>query len=76
MTQQTPAQLRATAEAALKPLGSKRIKIKTQLDEVEEQLRPLVVEAIRMEVPYRRITALTGVASNTARAWSKAAQGD
>lgn len=70
MTQQTPAQLRATAEAALKPLGSKRIKIKNQLDEVEAELRPLVVQAVAMEVPYRRITELTGVASNTARAWA------
>lgn len=71
MTQQTPAQLRAEAEAALKTPGARRIKIKRQLDEVEQELRPLVVQAVAMEVPYRRITELTGVAPNTARAWAK-----
>jgi hypothetical protein len=73
MTQQTPAQLRAKAEAALKPLGQKRIKLMAQLEELEAELRPLIVSAIEMEVPYRRITELTAVASNTARAWNKAA---
>jgi hypothetical protein len=69
MTQQTPAQLRATAEAALKPLGTKRIKLLAQAKELETELRPLVVQAVAMEVPYRKITELTGVASNTARLW-------
>lgn len=70
MTQQTPAQLRASAEAALKPLGAKRIKLLAQLDEVEAELRPLIVQAVTMEVPYRRITELTAVASNTVRKWA------
>ncbi|MGP3691755.1 hypothetical protein ACTVZO_45240 [Streptomyces sp. IBSNAI002] len=70
MTQQTPAQLRATAEAALKPLGTKRIKLLAQLEEVEAELRPLIVQAVTMEVPYRRITELTAVASNTVRKWA------
>jgi len=71
MTQLTPAELRAQAEAALKPLGQKRIKLLAQLEEVERELRPLVANAVRMEVPYRRINELTAVAPNTARAWSK-----
>ncbi|MEW2267995.1 hypothetical protein ACGF5T_35940 [Streptomyces sp. NPDC047853] len=71
MTQKTPAELRAEAEAALKPLGQKRIKLLAQLDEVDRELRPLVKEAVRMEVPYRRINELTAVSPNTARAWSK-----
>ncbi|MEV6810226.1 hypothetical protein [Streptomyces sp. NPDC051132] len=71
MTQQTPAELRANAEAALKPLGQKRIKLLAQLEEVEKELRPLVADAVRMEVPYRRINELTAVSPNTARAWSK-----
>ncbi|CAL9641647.1 hypothetical protein [Streptomyces sp. enrichment culture] len=71
MTQKTPAELRAEAEVALKPLGQKRIRLLAQLEEVEEQLRPLVMEAVRMEVPFRRINELTAVAPNTARAWSR-----
>ncbi|MEU3438516.1 hypothetical protein [Streptomyces sp. NPDC006863] len=70
MTQQTPAQLRANAEAALKPLGQRRIKLLAQLEELELELRPLIATAVAMEVPYRRITELTAVASNTARKWA------
>jgi hypothetical protein len=72
MTQKTPAQLRAEAEAAIKPDGQKRIKLLAELEEIERRLRPLIAEAVRMEVPYRRITELTAVAPNTARAWAKA----
>jgi hypothetical protein len=75
MTQQTPAQLRATAEAALKPLGQRRIKLLAQLEELEQELRPLVAKAVEMEVPYRRINELTAVSPNTARAWAKAHAG-
>lgn len=71
MTQQTPAQLRAAAETDLKPLGTKRLRIKAQLDALDEELRPVVVRAVAMEVPYRRIQELTGVSPNTARAWAK-----
>ena len=71
MTQMTPAQLRAEAEKAITPLGQKRIRLLTQLEEVDRDLRPLIAEAVRMEVPYRRINELTAVAANTARAWSK-----
>ena len=71
MTQKTPAQLRAEAETAITPLGQKRIRLLTQLEEIDRDLRPLIAEAVRMEVPYRRINELTAVAPNTARAWSK-----
>lgn len=69
MTQKTPAELRAEAEAAIVPLGRRRVALLAQLDEVESELRPLVAAAVRMEVPYRRINELTAVAPNTARAW-------
>jgi hypothetical protein len=52
-------------------LGQKRIKLLAELEAVEAELRPLVAEAVRMEVPYRRINELTAVSPNTARAWSK-----
>ncbi|MFB7957977.1 hypothetical protein [Streptomyces sp. NPDC056045] len=69
---QTPAQLRAKAEAALEPLGAKRIKLLAQLEALDAEIRPVVVEAVRMEVPYRRIRELTGVSPNTSAAWRKA----
>jgi hypothetical protein len=75
MTQQTPAQLRATAEAAIKPLGQKRIRLLAQLEELELELRPLISKAVEMEVPFRRINELTAVSPNTARAWRKAHAG-
>lgn len=71
MTQKTPAQLRADAETALRPLGQKRIRLLAQLDALDAELRPLVVQAVRMELPFRRINELTGVAPNTARAWHR-----
>lgn len=71
MTQMTPAQLRAEAEKALTPLGQKRVRLLAQLEEIDRDLRPLIAEAVRMEVPYRRINELTAVSPNTARAWSK-----
>lgn len=73
MTQKTPAELRAEAEAALTPLGQKRIKLLAELEEIDRELRPLIAEAVRMEVPYRRINEISGVAPNTARAWAKSA---
>jgi hypothetical protein len=72
MTQKTPAELRADAEATLKPLGAKRIKLLAQLEEIDEELAPLIRSARTVELPIRRITELTGVSPNTVRAWTKA----
>ncbi|GGS78295.1 hypothetical protein GCM10010285_65530 [Streptomyces pseudogriseolus] len=69
MTQKTPAQLRADAEAALTRPGQRRIKLLAQLDEVEAELKPLIRHAREVELPIRRITELTAVAPNTVRAW-------
>lgn len=74
MTQQTPAQMRAKAEADLKPLGQQRVRLLAKLEALDAELRPVLVEAVRMEVPLRRIYELTGVSPNTARAWRKAAE--
>jgi hypothetical protein len=75
MTEATPARLRADAENALTPLGAERIQLLKRLDEIEQQLRPLVVRAIDCEVPFRRIQELTSVSPNTARAWKRATNG-
>ena len=73
MTQKTPAQLRADAEASLRPLGQKRIDLLARVAEIDAQLRPLIRSAREVELPIRRITELTAVAPNTVRAWSRAA---
>lgn len=65
----TPAELRAAAEAALKPSGARRIRLLAQLDVVDAELRPLVAGAVRAEVSQRRISALTGLSTTTIRRW-------
>ncbi|MET9772624.1 hypothetical protein [Streptomyces sp. NPDC006415] len=72
MTQKTPAELRADAEATLKAPGQRRIKLLAQLDELDAELRPLILAAREVELPIRRITELTAVSPNTVRAWTKA----
>jgi hypothetical protein len=62
--------MRAEAEADLQGPGGKRVKLLAQLSELDETLRPLVIRAVAMEVPLRRIQSLTGVSPNTARAWA------
>lgn len=74
MTQhKTPAQLRADAEAPLVKIGKRRKQLLAELAEIDTELRPLVVTAVRMEVPYRRIHELTGIAPNTAMKWRREA---
>ena len=68
----TPAQLRAEAKDALLEPGAQRLELQRQLTEIDAVLRPLVARAVEVEVPYRTITDLTGVAPNTARAWKQA----
>ncbi|MGW9262514.1 hypothetical protein ACWGRA_31275, partial [Streptomyces albidoflavus] len=59
-----------------KPLGAKRIRLLAQLEQLDAEIRPVIVEAVRMEVPYRRIRDLTGVSPNTSAAWRKAAEAE
>jgi hypothetical protein len=71
MTQKTPAQQRAEAEAALQPLGQERIRLVAELERLDGRLRPLVRSARAVEVPLRRIGELTGLAPNTVRSWTR-----
>ncbi|MFJ3184422.1 hypothetical protein ACIPJN_39335 [Streptomyces sp. NPDC086796] len=70
MTQKTPAQLRADAEAALTGPGQERIELLARLEEVDAKLKPLIRAARVAELPLRRITELTAVAPNTIRSWT------
>ena len=67
----TPAQLRALAEGELRPVAQRRVRLLAELAECETELRPLVRRAIRAEVSYRRISALSGLSPATIRAWSR-----
>jgi hypothetical protein len=71
MTHKTPGELRNEAAEALREPGQRRIELLAALEALDAELRPLVREARRMEVPIRRITELTAVAPNTVRAWAK-----
>ncbi|MGW2204816.1 hypothetical protein [Streptomyces sp. NPDC001774] len=71
MTQKAPSQLRADAEEALREAGQTRIRLLAELEAIDAELRPLIMEARRMEVSLRKITALTAVAPNTIRAWAR-----
>lgn len=71
MTQKTPAQLRADAEAALMGPGQRRVRVMAQLDELDAELRPLIRAAREVELPLRRIHEITGVTPNTIRAWTR-----
>ncbi|MEU2571771.1 MULTISPECIES: hypothetical protein [Streptomyces] len=65
----TPAQIRAAAEEQIRPLGEKRKRLMAELEELDRELRPLVVHAIRNEVTYRRVQEITGLSPNTSRTW-------
>lgn len=68
-TTPTPAQLRAAAEDALRPLGQERIRLVTRLEEIDAELKPLVARALEAEVSERRIGQLTALARGTVRSW-------
>ncbi|WP_344535938.1 hypothetical protein, partial [Streptomyces albiaxialis] len=72
MTQKTPAQIRAEAEAEMEPLGAERLRLLAELEKIDGRLKPKILKARTLEVSLRRITTLTGVAPNTVRAWEKA----
>ncbi len=61
--------MRARALNALRPLGEERRKLVARKAKIDEELRPLVAEALRMEVPEREIQEETGIARNTIRQW-------
>ncbi|MFE9890674.1 hypothetical protein [Streptomyces scopuliridis] len=67
MDHTTPAEMRDAAEQAMRPLGEERIRLLARLDEINEELRPLVRQALRVEVSERRIGEITALARGTIR---------
>jgi hypothetical protein len=70
----TPAQLRAQAEAALTPVAQRRVRLLAELEECEAELLPLVQNAVRAEVSYRRIRSLSGLSATTIGKWVRQAE--
>ncbi|MCQ4046697.1 hypothetical protein [Streptantibioticus rubrisoli] len=65
----TPEQLRAEAIEALRGPGDRHKELQRAVRDVKAELRPLVLEAARMEVPQTEIAAVTGLSRNTVAAW-------
>ena len=75
-TTPTPKALRAAAADALRAPGRRRLAALAKLDQLDTELRPLVIAAVTAEVPYRMITELTGLSHTTAIKWAKQAADD
>jgi hypothetical protein len=67
----TPAQLRAQAEEKVRPLGQRRIRLLTELEAVEAELRPAVRDAVRVEVSQRKLSTMTALSTTTIAKWGR-----
>lgn len=65
----TPEDARADAVRRLIEPGKQRLHLVAELETVDTALRPLVVEAVRAGVPYRRIAELTSISRATVARW-------
>jgi DNA-directed RNA polymerase specialized sigma24 family protein len=70
----TPAELRAAAEERLLDPGARRIRVLAELEQIDEELRPLVVSARLNEVSLRRVSKVTGLSTNTITSWVRRAE--
>lgn len=62
---------RAEAERALEAPGARRIAAKAEMRKADEALKPLVLRAIKANVPIRRVAELTGLTTSTVMLWGK-----
>jgi hypothetical protein len=63
------ADIRADVVEKMTPLGQRRIALLAELGAVEQELKPLVAEALDLRITYREIYETTGVTANTVRDW-------
>jgi DNA invertase Pin-like site-specific DNA recombinase len=63
--------MRAEAVRRLVEPGAQRLRLVAELEAVDTTLRPLVVEAVKAGVPYRRIAELTSISRATVARWGK-----
>jgi DNA-directed RNA polymerase specialized sigma24 family protein len=70
----TPEDARAQAVRQLMEPGKERVRLAAELERLDTQLRPLVLEAIKAGVPTRRVAELTGISRATVARWGKHAE--
>lgn len=51
--------------------GARRLAAKAEMRKADEELKPLIRQAIKAGVPLRRIASLTGLSQNTVLLWGK-----
>ncbi|MFB7663974.1 helix-turn-helix domain-containing protein [Kitasatospora sp. NPDC056138] len=66
-----PEDRQAKAVRQLVGPGQRRRTLVTQLEQVERELRPVVLEAVAAGVTYRRIAELSGISRATVARWAK-----
>ena len=71
-TPSTPEERRALAVRSLMEPGGRRRMLVQELTEVDAALRPVVLGAVSVGVPYRRLEELTGIPRATVARWVKA----
>ena len=69
--QATPEDRRALVVRKLAEPGRQRIRLAAELQDLDHQIRPLVVQAVVAGVPYRRIAELSGISRATVSRWVK-----
>ncbi|GFE24137.1 helix-turn-helix domain-containing protein [Streptomyces nigrescens] len=67
----TPEDARAKAVRQLMEPGQERTRLAAELERLDTKLRPLILEAIKVGVPYRRVAELTGISRATVARWGK-----
>ncbi|MEV8093715.1 helix-turn-helix domain-containing protein [Kitasatospora sp. NPDC085879] len=66
-----PEDRRAQAVRSLVEPGQRRRVLAAELEQVEAELRPMVLEAVAAGVTYRRIAELSGISRATVARWNK-----
>ncbi len=66
-----PEDRRAQAVRSLVEPGERRRGLAAELEQVEAELRPMVLEAVAAGVTYRRIAELSGISRATVARWNK-----
>jgi hypothetical protein len=64
---------REAAETALHTPGTRRKSLLSEIAQAENDLRPLVRQAVKAGVPLRRISDQTGLSVTTVRLWAAGA---
>ncbi|WP_161983197.1 hypothetical protein [Candidatus Frankia alpina] len=64
--------MRAEVEQVIRPIGRERRELLSRLNEIDKELRPLVLAALEVEISVARLGGLTGLARNTISAWKQA----